>query len=337
MVVLARSCARSALRAAQRPIALPARALCMSSAVAEQAQRSPLIVHEVETDSDAVKVTPSVLDRGSWIMSRSGAKVPSKAFRNDQVDKRTPLEAVDRTTVVELLRSQSTNLYALVSFLGKTFLIAPGDIITVPGMPDVHVGDVLHLDRIHEIGTRDYVLRAQESLWRRVHRRKQAKQLRRTAEGALLSPEERNPELEALRLRVPGSFREAKGPEGSKSLMQYALDKGLQQENSWEADAASADGIANKGSTLAALVGISPDQVELIGNRATPSEPYSSAALAGAVGEAAQPVVQVEATIVEHTHSPVWKLTRHVPRKWTRHSHHQEQYTRIRIDSIRLP
>ena len=31
-------------------------------------------------------------------------------------------------------------------------------------MNDVHVGDILELDRIHEVGSRDYTLRAQDSM-----------------------------------------------------------------------------------------------------------------------------------------------------------------------------
>lgn len=304
---------------------------------AHEAQRSPVVQHDIATDAQPVQIDPASNARGRWIMNRAGAKAPAELFHKDQVDKKTPLAGVDRAAVMDLLRSQATSLYASVSFLGKTYLIAPGDILTVPGMPNVHVGDVLHLDRVHEIGTRDYVLRGQESLWRRMHRPQQVRQLRPTQQDVLLPPEEQNPEIQALQQRIPGSFRDQPAPEGAQSLLQFALERGLRQENSWTANAASVDGIANKGVTLPALVGLTPEQTERIGNDATPSEPYSSSALAGAVGQAALPVVQIEATVVEHTHSPVWTKVRHVQRKWTRYSNHQEQYTRIRIDSIRLP
>ena len=38
------------------------------------------------------------------------------------------------------------------------------DLITLPRMNDVEVGDVLELDRVHEVGSRDYTLRAQDSM-----------------------------------------------------------------------------------------------------------------------------------------------------------------------------
>jgi large subunit ribosomal protein L21 len=36
--------------------------------------------------------------------------------------------------------------------------------VTLPRLKDVEVGDVLELDRVHEVGSRDYTLRAQDSM-----------------------------------------------------------------------------------------------------------------------------------------------------------------------------
>lgn len=47
---------------------------------------------------------------------------------------------------------------------GRTYLISKGDMVTVPRLRDVQVGDVLVLDKVHEIGSRDYTLRAQDTL-----------------------------------------------------------------------------------------------------------------------------------------------------------------------------
>jgi large subunit ribosomal protein L21 len=58
----------------------------------------------------------------------------------------------------ELLRSQP-NHYAVASFVGKRLLIAPRDLVTVPRLKDVGVGDVLQLDAIEEVGSREYTLR----------------------------------------------------------------------------------------------------------------------------------------------------------------------------------
>ncbi|GAK67225.1 uncharacterized protein PAN0_017d5451 [Moesziomyces antarcticus] len=62
-----------------------------------------------------------------------------------------------------LLKTQP-NHYAVASITGRTYLVSKGDLVTVPRLKDVQVGDVLVLDKVHEIGSRDYTLRAQDTL-----------------------------------------------------------------------------------------------------------------------------------------------------------------------------
>lgn len=62
---------------------------------------------------------------------------------------------------LSLLRSQP-NHYVVASIVGRTFVLSQMDHITVPRIRDVKVGDVLELNRIHEVGSRDYTLRAQD-------------------------------------------------------------------------------------------------------------------------------------------------------------------------------
>ncbi|CDS01754.1 related to MRPL49-mitochondrial ribosomal protein of the large subunit [Sporisorium scitamineum] len=64
---------------------------------------------------------------------------------------------------LSLLKSQP-NHYAVASITGRTYLVSKGDLVTVPRLRDVQVGDVLVLDKVHEIGSRDYTLRAQDTL-----------------------------------------------------------------------------------------------------------------------------------------------------------------------------
>ena len=61
-------------------------------------------------------------------------------------------------SALELIRSQPSQ-YIVAAFAGKKYLLAPRDILTVPRLRDVKVGDVLTLDKIHELGSRDYTLR----------------------------------------------------------------------------------------------------------------------------------------------------------------------------------
>lgn len=57
-----------------------------------------------------------------------------------------------------LIRSQPSQ-YIVASLAGRKYLLAPKDLLTVPHLKDVCVGDVLALQDIHEVGSRDYTLR----------------------------------------------------------------------------------------------------------------------------------------------------------------------------------
>ncbi|KIY51087.1 hypothetical protein FISHEDRAFT_64601 [Fistulina hepatica ATCC 64428] len=50
--------------------------------------------------------------------------------------------------------------YIVATFAGRKYVLTPRDLLTVPHLRDVKVGDVLALDAIHEIGSREYTLRA---------------------------------------------------------------------------------------------------------------------------------------------------------------------------------
>lgn len=44
--------------------------------------------------------------------------------------------------------------------MGQRYILAPGDVLTVPNLKNTKVGDRLALTRILEVGSRDYTLRA---------------------------------------------------------------------------------------------------------------------------------------------------------------------------------
>ena len=58
-----------------------------------------------------------------------------------------------------LLRSQPAH-YAVVEVHRKRYLVTPGDLLTLPRIKDVNVGDVIRLTRVTEVGSRDFTLRA---------------------------------------------------------------------------------------------------------------------------------------------------------------------------------
>ncbi|KAF9269045.1 hypothetical protein L218DRAFT_416633 [Marasmius fiardii PR-910] len=72
--------------------------------------------------------------------------------------------APDSTTMaLNLIRSQPSQ-YVVASVVGRKYLLAPRDILTIPRLRDVKVGDVLTLDEIHELGSREYTLRGNPTI-----------------------------------------------------------------------------------------------------------------------------------------------------------------------------
>ncbi|CAD6885833.1 unnamed protein product [Tilletia controversa] len=65
------------------------------------------------------------------------------------------------------LRTQPQH-YVIASLVGRAFLLSLSDVVTLPRLKDVRVGDVLELERVHEIGSQDYTLRAQDPISPRV-------------------------------------------------------------------------------------------------------------------------------------------------------------------------
>ncbi|KAH8832898.1 ribosomal protein L21-like protein, partial [Flagelloscypha sp. PMI_526] len=66
-------------------------------------------------------------------------------------------------SALALIRSQPSQ-YLVANFLGKKYVLTPRDVLTVPRIRDVKVGDVLALDTIHELGSREYTLRGNPAI-----------------------------------------------------------------------------------------------------------------------------------------------------------------------------
>lgn len=54
--------------------------------------------------------------------------------------------------------------YVVATFLGRRYILSPCDILTVPRIPDVSVGDIVVLNAIQEVGSRQYTLRGDPTL-----------------------------------------------------------------------------------------------------------------------------------------------------------------------------
>jgi len=62
------------------------------------------------------------------------------------------------TSALAPIRSQPLQ-YAVTMVAGRKYLLAPRDLLTVLRLNDVTVGDILELDNIHKLGSREYTLR----------------------------------------------------------------------------------------------------------------------------------------------------------------------------------
>ena len=70
----------------------------------------------------------------------------------------TPASSANLPSAVSLLRSQPSH-YVIASLHESRYILTPKDLLTVPRLRAVSVGDVLRLSKIHELGSRDYTLR----------------------------------------------------------------------------------------------------------------------------------------------------------------------------------
>lgn len=66
--------------------------------------------------------------------------------------------AYDTSATVQKLRDQ-LRYYAVAEIAGRPFLITKNDKVIVNRLKDVKVGDVLKLDKVRELGSKDYTLK----------------------------------------------------------------------------------------------------------------------------------------------------------------------------------
>ncbi|KAH6916045.1 ribosomal protein L21-like protein [Coprinopsis sp. MPI-PUGE-AT-0042] len=74
-----------------------------------------------------------------------------------------PAKPANTASALDLIRSQPQR-YVVANFVGKKYILTPRDLLTVPHLRDVKVGDVLKLDHIEELGSREYTLRGNPTI-----------------------------------------------------------------------------------------------------------------------------------------------------------------------------
>ncbi|KAK7033005.1 Methyltransf-25 domain-containing protein [Favolaschia claudopus] len=67
------------------------------------------------------------------------------------------------SAALELIRSQPSR-YIVATLGGRKHILTPRDLLTVPRIRDVKVGDVVALSAIHELGSREYTLRGNPTI-----------------------------------------------------------------------------------------------------------------------------------------------------------------------------
>ncbi|EIW79153.1 hypothetical protein CONPUDRAFT_83439 [Coniophora puteana RWD-64-598 SS2] len=75
----------------------------------------------------------------------------------------TPAVPGSASDALNLIRSQPSQ-YIIASIVGRKYILAPRDLLTVPHLKDVRVGDSIALSNIHEIGSREYTLRGDPTI-----------------------------------------------------------------------------------------------------------------------------------------------------------------------------
>ncbi|EPQ27124.1 uncharacterized protein PFL1_05405 [Pseudozyma flocculosa PF-1] len=211
-----------------------------------------------------------------------------------------PSEPISATAeALELLRTQP-NHYVVASITGRTFLLAASDLVTVPRLKDVEVGDVLELDRIHEVGSRDYTLRAQDPMH--------------------------------CRSRGPSALMRRSVLTGPNSYISSSSSHATQPTSSATAAAPppAAAGAA-AGTTQSSIA----DQVRAVSSSwATRLHPAGLAHIGATLDPTA---VRVRAVVVEHTKGAMERILKKKRRKgYKKTIEHKQPYTRIRIERIEI-
>lgn len=67
------------------------------------------------------------------------------------------------TSAFDLIRSQPSH-YVVASLVGRKYILTPRDVLTVPRLRDVKVGDTLAIDHILELGSREYTVRGSPTI-----------------------------------------------------------------------------------------------------------------------------------------------------------------------------
>jgi len=108
--------------------------------------------------------TLATSDTKTSSLQPSETEIPAtKSSSPPSLSSPSSLSAPDLPTALHLLRQQPAH-YAVASLQGRRYLLTPKDLLTVPRLKNLSVGEILRLDNVQELGSRDYTLRGEPSL-----------------------------------------------------------------------------------------------------------------------------------------------------------------------------
>lgn len=88
--------------------------------------------------------------------------------RKTTIDSIRQVQTSTSDPIVQKLRDQ-LRYYAVAEIAGRPFLITKNDKVIVNRLNDVKVGDVLKLDKVRELGSKDYTLKGAPFVPENVH------------------------------------------------------------------------------------------------------------------------------------------------------------------------
>ncbi|PWN40361.1 hypothetical protein IE81DRAFT_325658 [Ceraceosorus guamensis] len=269
------------------------RSFCHSPSVARPASASaPASTASTSNASSYVPVSPS-----SYALSASTADASS---------------ITSTRSALSLLRTQPSH-YAVLSLVGRTLLVRPGDIITLPRLLDVQVGDVMRLERVHELGSRDFTLRAQDPL--NTRSRGEAVLSRRSRPFEGLQQGSQAVPMDANQAAVPAQGAELyPGNLSLEDITTPTLGAGADETNVHAANRSRL--VQSKTSWAARLL---PAGLAHVGATLSPS------------------TIQIRGVVLEHTKGALEKIVKFKKRKgYKKTVQHKQTLTRIRVEEFRL-
>ncbi|KAJ3168420.1 hypothetical protein HDU87_001151 [Geranomyces variabilis] len=126
--------------------------VCYTTTTPVSSSRPSLVRHASTTPAPSSSSSSPSLASSSSPPAAVSAPTPPSATRNTGAPSATTL------TALSLLRAQPS-FYAIIELKARPYHIQTNDIVIAPRINDLALGDVIALDRVREIGSKDFILK----------------------------------------------------------------------------------------------------------------------------------------------------------------------------------